>query len=673
MRKMIKSGQAFLLLLFVLFAVSSCTDDFTPAPKGPEGNNVGGEKEVLVNLSVPVQSLPSSQLRAISDTEENAIPNVTVLAFRAENGSEVFDYLCSYRAVDAQKGWATVKLKPYPQRFVVIANASNSPNNNYLGPWVNVDNLVGQAKDDMLSNLEFALTSGNTASNGGWKTTSSTDYTPIPMWGEVSAPLTVNSTTESFGETIQLLRMVAKIDVTLADSIQSKFKLTSVHLYKSYTKGRVVPKSSNISSTATGKEATKVSLPNDFYTSAGVLDLSKIYAPAYMKDSIRYTDVNADGNMRNVIYTFERDSVGLYSTGGTDPLNTTCLVIGGTLNGSTTPTYYRVDFVDSNKKHLDILRNHRYIVNITRVTGEGYGDPETAFESKAFNIEADILVWTDVDLEVAFDGQNFLAVSKNYFKFSKKTYGGGDTNNILHVRTDNSNGWYVESILDSVSKNPVTWVTVDPASSKDKPIKGDSAVLGSNVHFLLDANDTGGERVAMVTIVAGRLRYPVYIRQTMIEPVSVTFYKSRDSDFDYEDLGTTLVGANPDTLWFRQGIGTGRSQEGTQFLIATWTPANADAVLSIIRCHYTNVIYDPAFFNFQPEYAAIIPAGIPEDAGKVPGAVSGAAQWRLTPNIVTNDLAPVLYAVECCLTVSNGIEETTGYCHVIFEHTGPGR
>lgn len=61
----------------------------------------------------------------------------------------------------------------------------------------------------------------------------------------------------------------------------------------------------------------------------------------------------------------------------------------------------------------DILRNHRYDINITRIDGPGQPTPEEAYFNITTSISADITPWTDVSFDAAFDGGSWIAVPRN--------------------------------------------------------------------------------------------------------------------------------------------------------------------------------------------------------------------------------------------------------------------
>lgn len=58
-----------------------------------------------------------------------------------------------------------------------------------------------------------------------------------------------------------------------------------------------------------------------------------------------------------------------------------------------------------------ILRNHRYVFRIRKVTGPGWSDPGLAAVNKATSIVAEIEPWEDFTTEMHFEGDNYIGLS----------------------------------------------------------------------------------------------------------------------------------------------------------------------------------------------------------------------------------------------------------------------
>jgi hypothetical protein len=485
--------------------ISSCSEFDHPETAGME--NEGEATELTVQIAIPSHENNQAPLRSIGPEEENAIQTIDVLAFRVEDGKETFDYYAKASKATGNTEGAknqnikiTAWTKSYQQRFVVITNAQEK---------ISVLNAVdwkGTEKNAMLAELEFDLGSDNQ-----WQAIDASNYTAFPMWGESKAAIITKQTQQL--DPVSLLRMVAKINVTLTgDEVKAKFKLKSVRLYNTNTKGNIVPDVNPADGTV-----TLPTIPADAQRFLGPL--------AYYD----HTHGIADVSILESIYLFETAAADFNK-----PSEATCLVVGGLFgaNNTTDTTYYRVDFTQqtgNTVNYKNILRNHQYEVNITDVTGSGYDTPEEAFEAKAFNMEVDILDWADGDFnDVIFDGQYFLAVSKDTLVFSKEAMNQQEIENVLIVLTNYlttatgvRSGWYIEDvILDAADDTtPVTWLTPS--------LTNGVANTKANVVLTFDENNGSDARSAKIFFRAGRLRYPVVVTQTTDEGARLNLYRSK--------------------------------------------------------------------------------------------------------------------------------------------------
>ncbi|MCD8184196.1 MAG: hypothetical protein LUE99_15180 [Bacteroides sp.] len=86
-----------------------------------------------------------------------------------------------------------------------------------------------------------------------------------------------------------------------------------------------------------------------------------------------------------------------------------CIVVG--ITHLDVQTYYRVDFADAtdadHKTYADVLRNHKYLFSIERITDPGYDTPDEAFEGESMNIFAKLHQWADDTEHVDFNHENY--------------------------------------------------------------------------------------------------------------------------------------------------------------------------------------------------------------------------------------------------------------------------
>ena len=100
-------------------------------------------------------------------------------------------------------------------------------------------------------------------------------------------------------------------------------------------------------------------------------------------------------------------------------LETPYIVVGLTGADKSRPdkeTFFRIDYLkrtgteaDATYEYLPLLRNHRYLVNITEVGGPGFDTEEDARKGPAANIMYNVVVWNESTMSnVQYDGQYML-------------------------------------------------------------------------------------------------------------------------------------------------------------------------------------------------------------------------------------------------------------------------
>ncbi|GHT88626.1 hypothetical protein FACS189474_4190 [Bacteroidia bacterium] len=546
----------------MLFAMSSCNEIENTITPGAEGE--GELQEMTIQVSIP--SHANNQFRSIGPDEEKAVKSMDVLAFRIGNdGKEYFDYLAK-SSISGTAGASTQSIKVvawtrgYQQRFVILTNAHESVtallnSKESTGGWKDTE------KDAMLALFEFAL-----GTNNQWTAVSSSNYIAFPMWGESDAAI-ITKQTQQLPNTVVLLRMTAKINVQLDENKEwsSLFKLASVRLFNTNTRGNIVPATDNIRKTTIGGktqiDALRATVPADAQRSLG---------PLYYGDITSGTDGLA---INESIYLFETNAANK-----SESSNATCLVIGGFFGGSKDTTYYRVDFLDkeTSSNFQDILRNHQYTVNILDVKEKGYDTWHEAFEAKSMNMVVEISDWTEDNTHITFDGQYYFSVNKNFFDFSREACTTDHGHNILVVNTNYATaakrGWIIKNITDE-DGSPVTWLTVTaPNGTKNvgaysESLKEDSLVL------TFSENGTGKPRYANIIFAAGRLHHTVQVVQDIREGVSIVFYDG--SGKIVEDNQLIPDGPKIDTLKFYYPSSIMVNQVAFPFTI-TWTPKEAE-------------------------------------------------------------------------------------------------
>ncbi|MDR2118971.1 MAG: FimB/Mfa2 family fimbrial subunit [Tannerellaceae bacterium] len=329
----------FILLTYVFcLAFTSCVSD---EEIRPDSGGSPADSEARVSFSLMLSPGSQTQTRALSEADENAIYTVRLLLFREISGQMVYQFGMdrdSIRTVSPLQKVVETSLPAGTYDVVFLANAKDIINSCPVAP--------GYTKEEVLD----ALVETNT---GKWKRNA------IPMWGQIEG-LTVNVETGVGRQNpVDMIRMMAKIDVEVDASAAADFTLTEILLYNASSRGSLAPNLIN---------------PAQPAQPAGAGGYGRMTAP------LRYDA--ADGvtarECKRAIYVYEAPAG--TGVGGTDNI---CLVIGGRYQGAVT-TYYRVDFTGKSggqSAFLPLLRNNYYPVKIVSVSGIGSSTPETALNT----------------------------------------------------------------------------------------------------------------------------------------------------------------------------------------------------------------------------------------------------------------------------------------------------
>lgn len=558
-----------LLATLTILAMTGCRDAIMEDNRYPDSSCEAGsivedrEVDATIKLNVP-EMLDASvrgsgnSTRALTPEDENKAFDLDVLVFEAPNGTAEGDETFSYPArvlatptlVDANSSKYTVRLrmktKNNPQRLVLIAN--------YPGEIGSI--APGTKKKDVYAAMQKAFTAKWKADGGAGKEKGK-DYDLIPMWGESDLQtLAGNTKVLAFSDwkadmpqanTIYLYRSLARVDVGLAftegmtdsnvsgekankkDPKVKDFELKEVYVYRYNTKYQVPGSMASF----TDKTITAPTLPASSAL-AGV-DAPLVYS------------VDESGALNRTIYIPESRKPETTKAGkeGEKDLrdHATAIVIGGVYKGkqanldlsqSTKVTYYRADFLeggntpnpDTQKKYIDILRNHRYRFNITKVGGVGYDTPEEALDNNDYAIFYTISVWDNADLtRVLTDGQYMLGVDRDHMVF------GSDVSvDIPNAITDFPGGWTATILKDEKTGKIPSWLSLDEKVDGKLSTKCDVKDPKHNNDYYgplpirvkeytkeeIDANKVNGKktsRTAKILLKAGRLEWTLHVEQ----------------------------------------------------------------------------------------------------------------------------------------------------------------
>jgi hypothetical protein len=430
-----------------------------------------GNRDARVSFSL---TLPfRMQTRTLNESDENVIHNVRLLMFKntggimtyclGVNGNNIRSNSLSQKTFDA-----TLPTGEYD--VVILANAQDIIDGSNIS--------LGDTKENVLK----ALVKTNV---GKWNENS------IPMWGRIDN-LTIDLETDfSDRYPVEMVRMLAKIDVETLASASADFSLTDIRLYNYSSQGALVP------DPATWPADNMAVLPTQPSAAGGY---GVVSTPLIFDD----TDGVTPNGCKQIIYTCEAPAGSTTNLSGN-----TCLVIGGSYRGEAT-SYYKVDFVgeeNSRQVFLPLLRNNYYLIKIVRVSGSGYPSPEMALNSPSVNMNTLLLYWTEQGMNnVVFDGKYMLGVSTDRLTLPSDAYTTAGSDNTLTVMTTVPAGWEIEKITDSSgTASTVPWLTLDAMSGAPGAAKDVTVLTGKNT--------STSDRMAYIYIRSGNLRYCVEVNQ----------------------------------------------------------------------------------------------------------------------------------------------------------------
>ena len=447
-------------LLYAIFMVviaillTSCISEeisYKPAPKPDDPVKSGYMK---IRLNTPESHIPrtkSSGTRSMDNQAERFLDtemlNVLVFSYNDDgngNITETFYYKATisgsveFDENDGSKATVVVRLLKSASpndlfRFVIVAN------HDFSGIEM-VRNIT--TKQEVLEQLTYSV-------SGKWNADSQ-EYSLFPMWGE-GVPVAVTDNMPS--PAIDLHRALARIDVGLNFVTENGklteqaygipgFKLAEVLVFRTFDKGYIAP-----------LDGAASEIP-------GIPPVASRHDDNSPLDYI-IPDIGGVDSYIREIYVPE---AGLPPTPDNDNIH--CIVVGGYYQNSSVVSYYRLDFAKETgpgtRTYLPILRNHRYVFNITQVNGPGFSSAISALQSTPTigNVVYDLVAWDATIHEMETQGQYYFGIdNRDLLAEPQSTV--SDTNNKFTVK------YQTNYPLSSTDPIKFAWASVinDPFSS----------------------------------------------------------------------------------------------------------------------------------------------------------------------------------------------------------------
>lgn len=454
-----------------------------------------GMTKVIFRMRKP--NTISVSARTLATVDEDRVEEVSVLVF-GEDGK----YISTYQVdTDISQSDKTVTFEALLNNgtfdLLVVANANTE---------VEAANLT---TSDTRESAAKKITI-KTPANGMWNTVAgSQEYRSIPMCGE-SGITTLNGGAAVTIE-LSLVRMLAKVEISLVGNAQKNFKVTNIYMANYNRKGQIAVNANSWNSDKSG--VTITSTPNYPDKTEG------------SNHMLNYSDKIVDNkSCTNEIYLMEANHINGYSGTSVEWRKNPCIIIGGKYKNESNVTYYRLDYVKKNNATYDwlsVLRNYKYSFNISDVTGSGYDSHGTAYNSAPVNMKYNVV---DIDESLPYseqDGPYMLAVSHAAIDLPPDSEGAANIN--IKVMTNFHAGWRAELYQDAAGKTALgnnSWLEL--------PQKGGGPNFAAGGEFIKfrnpkGGNDTSAPREAYLHITSGRMKKVIKVVQHKLEPASNSY------------------------------------------------------------------------------------------------------------------------------------------------------
>ncbi|MCD8173211.1 MAG: fimbrial protein [Alistipes sp.] len=501
----------------------------------PDGE---GTAEVSIEIRIPGKPF-QADTRALTQADETHVEDVVILVF---DNSGDFLQRADARTVETIPEESikrfNIKLKTGQCDIWIFANCKDIIDA-YTFP-------ANATKSIIRENLLLRVA-------GKWNT-SSTGFTPLPMWGErTGLNVTPGLSLVGAANRIQLVRSVVKVDLTIDRTAipESDFTMQALNLHNWSAQSRIVPDEA-----AFGTDKTVVERISGG-TESPVTDKVQSFAAA---------ERDNDGFFTNVMHVPETPAGS--ASGTVNP----CIVLNATYMG--TPGWFKTEFLDEDvsgdlDRFLPLLRNHRFNFEIIGVEGRGYATADEAYRSKGSNLIVRLHTHDDTSLtNIMYDGQYWLAWDPDKFELYREEHPADDTDNVMQIETNCEDGWKFERVADADGQ-PVTWLTVPAAEQSG------GKNTRARVHFVASEN-TGAPRTAFVHFSAGRMDMAVEVTQSDQGNVRVRIL---------DENGAEVSG----TVWLK----TPQNRDILKEYTIDWLPKDASVAVISERIGQNDLLFKP--------------------------------------------------------------------------------
>lgn len=385
--------ETYLLAACLLALLASCTrsEDSAPSP-APDW------KEMVLKISVP-KSRSERQSPVVADRETH-VETLDVVVF-AKGKTDNEYYLAKAAQCTAIEG--------LDNAFSVVLPLGKALDIHFFAN-TRVE-LSAAAIYDTRGTLRESVLAGLTQSLS--EVDLQDEATRLPMHGRLEN-ITISDDSPAKSElAVGLLRSVATVCVatnatvdetagTITPGEIADFSMRELYVYYPAAKGLIAPLPASMDTHPDGTPADNVKLPSlpDGIAGGTWWGTEDCYRP-------KVTSTTPVGIAEGLYFYENRAGHNLDDTH-------TRIVVGGFFGTDSKISYYLVNFWDANEVFHPVLRNHRYLFNIRRVSDTGYDTPDQAAKGKPINISVKTFEWKEDHTDIDYDDQT-------YFKLQSKT------------------------------------------------------------------------------------------------------------------------------------------------------------------------------------------------------------------------------------------------------------
>ncbi|MDR2496241.1 MAG: BACON domain-containing protein [Tannerellaceae bacterium] len=464
-----KKYSIALISLLSFITLFSCAGEEILHDAQPGGSYANDNlKHLTLTLHIPGTNAPATF--SYSAIDENDVKTVDILVFKSSSAGE--HYYKHLHVSNVRNNQTTtsksidIDLDAIDARLVLLANVSYLFDNEMNSRLENDSAMGNVSKQSILDRFVFDFSNFSTGN------IADSDYA-FPMYGE-SDLISANSTVVP---EIKMIRAIARVDIAASAHIDG-WNIDSVYVFNIKDKGFVAP---------------------SFGTRGNITETPRVpidAKPGTRSFSFRpNAGVTTPAMEREIYITEDAQSQG----------SPTCIVLK--INkADSRPQFYCAKIQDANGGLLPILRNYRYRITITGISGEGYDSAEEAAVMPSSLVSSEVET-DELGLEnIVFNSDHKLGVSVLHVNFradglSSSIDAGSKAS--IKVFTTYTN-WSV-----TADASMADWLSIEGADG----LKAERPASSRSLELIAQPNSSGQPRYGRIYIKSGTLRQEITISQ----------------------------------------------------------------------------------------------------------------------------------------------------------------